>query len=166
MQKSQTQQQQQIKPVPFHIDYIISWVCDKHQQLEQWPYVNWVKLTHSSMKLFSIRNWLLSHTVICTFENNYISSQHGSLTFYIIEIFLQISKQKAPQNLCKTKASWPEELLWLTSKPINNHHKACDVSGKGELLHDRQIDIILEMVTALKTKFKLRKKISRNLFHK
>lgn len=48
----------------------------------------------------------------------------------------------------------------------NNHHKAYEVSGKGELLHDRQIGIILEMVTALKTKFMLRKKIPHDLFHR
>lgn len=47
--------------------------------------------------------------------------------------------------------------MTVTSKPRNNHHKPYEVSGKGGLLHDRQIDIILEMVTALKTKFVLRK---------
>lgn len=47
--------------------------------------------------------------------------------------------------------------MLVTFKPRNNHPKTYEVSGKGELLHDRQIDIILEMVTALKTKFMLRK---------
>lgn len=53
----------------------------------------------------------------------------------------------------------------VTSKPRNNNHKAYEVSGKGELLHDRQIDIILETVTALKTKIHA-KKIPRDLLHR
>lgn len=56
--------------------------------------------------------------------------------------------------------------MTITPKPRNNHHKTYEVSRKGELLHDRQTDIILEMVTALKTKFMLRKKIPRDLFHR
>lgn len=56
--------------------------------------------------------------------------------------------------------------MTVTSKPRNNHHKAYEVSGKGELLHDRQIDMVLEMVSALKTQFMLRKKIPRDLFHR
>ena len=56
--------------------------------------------------------------------------------------------------------------MTVTSKPRNNRHKAYEVSGEGELLHERQIDIILEMATALKTKFMLRNKTPRDLFHK
>lgn len=55
--------------------------------------------------------------------------------------------------------------MTVTSKPRNNHHKTYEVSGE-ELLHERRMGIVLEMATALKTKFMLRNKTPRDLFRK
>lgn len=55
--------------------------------------------------------------------------------------------------------------MTVTSKPRNDHHKTYEVSGE-ELLHERQMDIVLETAAALKTKFMLRNKTPRDLFHK
>lgn len=81
--------------------------------------------------------------------------------------FKQTSKQT---NCHKIYARAKLVLAWrtvrtVTSKPSNNNYKAYEVSGK-ELLHERQIDIILEMAIALKTKFMLRNKTPHDLFHK
>lgn len=85
-----------------------------------------------------------------------------ALHFTLQKFSCKLAHKKPPQNLFKSKA-WRTVMI-VTSR--NNHHKAYEVSGKWELLHDRKIGIILEMVTALKTKFMLRKKIPHDLFHR
>lgn len=111
-----------------------------------------------------LRNWFLFHIIMGAFKNNYISSQHGSPR--ISEIFFETNKKHHKiYARAKLVLAW-RTVMTVTSKPRNNHHKAYEVSGEGELLHERQIDIILEMVTALKTKFTLRNKTPHDLFHK
>lgn len=72
----------------------MSGVGDKvlqHQLTEQPPYVNRDKTTGCSMNLLPtkriLRNWLLFHIIMHASEDDYISSQQGSLG--ISDIFCQ-----------------------------------------------------------------------------
>jgi len=76
-------------------------------------------------------------------------------------------KKKHHKIYAKAKLVLAQQtVMTVTSKPRNNNHKAYEVSGEGELFHKRQTEILLEIVTALKTKFMLRHKTPHDLFHK